>query len=318
MIPSFFSGFSQDIQRMMEWRGILGYARTCYSQEMVSFDRYCQKEFPEADTLTWEIALSYLNDTRERKDVKVDVAALRNLGKYQIMVGKEACVFPTNYFSYKKKSLPYIMNEEECRRFFEATDHYPYNKQCPLLTYTVAVFYRLQYSTGMRPQEVRHLTRQDFDFIHDTIYIADSKHHKDRCIAVRHSVMEMCRKYDIIARKIYPNTTVFFPNRNGNEHDSASIGRYFQKCWEQAGNPTPSENVYCSPYILRHNFATQTIIGWMENGKDFEKYLPYLSTYMGHETFRETCYYLHLIPERISKMPSMDISDIISGVAHEK
>lgn len=312
MMPSFHSSFAADIRAMMEWRGTLGYTESSYMRELADFDLYCCKTFPDAGVLTWEVALSYLNATRERRDIRMNVAALRNLGKYQVMIGKDACVFPANYFSYHKRHMPYIMSDQECQRFFEAADNYPYDKHNPLLTYTVAVLFRLQYSTGMRPQEVRHLTRQDFDFIHDTVYIADSKRHKDRRIAVRHSVMEMCKKYDAIARSLYPDTNVFFPNRNRKEHSAESLWIFFRKCWEMAGNPDGLE--YCSPYILRHNFATRRITEWMEEGKDFSQYMPYLSAYMGHQTFSETCYYLHLMPERLSRMGCMDISDIVPEV----
>lgn len=315
MTYSFNSGFADDIRGMMEWRGMLGYTKSCYMQQMRDFDCYCCEKFPDACILTLEMALSYLELLRERRDIRVDVAALRNLGKYQVMTGKAACVFPADYFSYKKRKPPYIMSDEECRRFFEAADNYPYDKWNPLLSYTVAVFFRLQYAAGMRPQETRLLTRLDFDFVHDTVYIADSKRHKDRRIAVEHRLMETCRKYDEIARCIYPDTDIFFTNRNRKAHRAASIQNLFHKCWEMAGNPDGLP--YCTPYILRHNFATRTITGWMKEGKDFSQYMPYLSAYMGHETFRETCYYLHLMPERISHMGCMDISGIIAEVPHE-
>ena len=53
-------------------------------------------------------------------------------------------------------------------------------------------------------------------------------------------------------------------------------------------------------------------------GKDFSQYMPYLSAYMGHQTFRETCYYLHLMPKRLSRMGYMDISDIVPEVGYEQ
>lgn len=297
---------------MRKWRGTLGYAEDSYDQYLTQFDSYCKKTFPDTDILTWDIALSYLQAKRERCDIYVDVVALRNLGRYQILLGKNACVFPADYFSYKKRQLPYIMSANECQHFFQATDRYPHNPASPLIEYTAATIFRLQYSTGMRPQEARLLKRQDFDFTHNTIYIADSKRHKDRCIAVNRRIMDMCRKYDMIAREMYPGTEIFFPNRNGNRHGAQSISTLFHKCWEMAGNPDYPER-YCTPYILRHNFATQTMAKWMEEGKDFEQFLPYLSAYMGHQTFRETCYYLHLLPERLARMSYMDISDMIGG-----
>lgn len=312
MMPSFQSKFANDIQGMKEWRGTLGYAADSYDRYLTHFDRYCKEVFPDADILTWDIALSYLQAKRERRDIYVDIAAIRNLARYQLLLGKDACVFPADYFSYKKRQLPYIMSGEECRRFFHAADRYPHNPASPLIEYTAAAFFRLQYTTGMRPQETRRLRRQDFDFAHDTIYIADSKRHKDRRIAADHRIMQMCRNYDSIARRMYPGTEIFFPNRNGNEHGAQSISTLFHKCWEMAGNPEIPER-YCTPYILRHNFATQTLTRWMEEGRDFGQSLPYLSAYMGHQTFRETCYYLHLLPERLSRMGFMDISGMIGG-----
>lgn len=311
-MSSFQSKFAHDIQGMKEWRGTLGYETDSYDGHLTHFDRYCVEVFPDADVLTWEIALSYLQSKRERCDIYVDVAAIRNLARYQILLGKDACVFPADYFSYKKRRLPYIMSGEECRRFFQAADRYPHNSANPLMEYTVAVFFRLQYATGMRPQETRHLRRQDFDFSRDTIYIADSKMHKDRRIAADHRIMETCRNYDGIARRMYPGTEIFFPNRNGNEHATQTISTLFHKCWEMAGNPKMPDR-YCTPYILRHNFATQTLTRWMEEGRDFGQCLPYLSAYMGHQTFRETCYYLHLLPERLSRMGFMDISGMFGG-----
>lgn len=311
-MTSFQSKFAHDIQGMKEWRKTLGYAADSYDRYLTHFDRYSMEVFPDADILTWDIALSYLQAKREHRDIYVDVAAVRNLARYQILLGKDACVFPADYFSYKKRQLPYIMSEEDCQHFFLTADRYPHNPANPLIEYTAAVFFRLQYATGMRPQEPRHLRRQDFDFAHDTIYIADSKRHKDRRIAANHQIMEMCRNYDSIAQRMYPGTEIFFPNRNGSEHGTQSINTLFHKCWEMAGNPEIPER-YCTPYILRHNFATQTLTRWMEEGRDFGQSLPYLSTYMGHQTFRETCYYLHLLPERLSRMGFMDISDMIGG-----
>ena len=315
MIPSFHSGFADDISAMMKWRGTIGYAEYCYSYHLADFDKYCQQKFPDSSILTWEIAISYLNSIKEHRDVRVDVIALRNLGKYQTKKGLMACIFPFSFFTYKKRRLPYIMTDDELSSFFSATDNYPCTGHNPLLTYTVATIFRLQYSTGMRPTEVRLLKREDFDFKSNTIYIADSKMHKDRRIVVNPLVMDMCKNYDVLARCIYPNTDVFFPNSHNKAYTSQSLADFFHKCWKVAGNPVvSSDRIYCSPYILRHNYATRKIMQWMEEGKDFEIFMPYLSTYMGHQTFSETCYYLHLLPERLSMTGCMDISKILSEV----
>lgn len=312
MKSSFNSKFSADIKGMMEWRGVLGYTESCYEYEMKKFDQYCLEHFPDEDVLTWNIVLTYLTELRKSRDVRVDIAAIRNLGKFQVQKGKSACVFPAGYFSHKKRKLPYIMSKEETRRFFKATDNYPRRDNNPLTEYTAPVIFRLQFSCGMRPQEVRLLKRQDFDFKNGTVYIADSKRHKDRCIAVDQRIMDMCGKYDGIARSMYPGTEFFFPNKDNEGISNESLTKMFHRCWSLAGNP---ENIeYCTPYILRHNYATQTIMRWTEEGKDLGQYLPYLSVYMGHETFHSTLYYFHLIPERIAKMDCMNMAEVIPEV----
>ena len=147
--------------------------------------------------------------------------------------------------------------------FFQAADRYPHNPANPLIEYTAAVIFRLQYSTGMRPQEARLLRRQDLDFSHCTIYIADSKRHKDRCIAVEPGVMEMCRNYDRIARECTLGQRYSFPigtgtgmGRRPSAPSSTSAGKWL--------GTLMSLGRYCTPYILRHNFATQTLTRWME------------------------------------------------------
>ncbi len=220
--------------------------------------------------------------------------------------------FPQTISPYKKRRLPYVMSDDELQRFFDACDNYPEYAYNPLLSYTCAVLFRLQYATGMRPSEPRHLTRKDFDFHSNTIYIANSKRHKDRIIAVSPEIMVMCHKYDTIARTIYPGTEVFFPTKNGKEYTASLVQYIFNRCWKMAGNPT-NTSCYCSPYILRHNFATRRIMEWLYSGKDFDQFMPYLSSYMGHQTFKETCYYLHLLPERLSKLNCMNINDVING-----
>lgn len=59
-------------------------------------------------------------------------------------------------------------------------------------------------------------------------------------------------------------------------------------------------------------------MGWIEQGKDLDAYIPYLSTYMGHERFQDTYYYVHMLPQRLAKMAYMEVGGIIPEVGYEK
>jgi len=45
---------------------------------------------------------------------------------------------------------------------------------------------------------------------------------------------------------------------------------------------------------LRHCFAVHCLKKWSAEGKDLMVYLPILRTYLGHDSFNETAYYLKL------------------------
>ena len=47
----------------------------------------------------------------------------------------------------------------------------------------------------------------------------------------------------------------------------------------------------------RHRFAVQTLVRWYRTGKDVERRLPVLSTYLGHAHVTDTYWYLTSTPE---------------------
>lgn len=51
---------------------------------------------------------------------------------------------------------------------------------------------------------------------------------------------------------------------------------------------------------------------WVEEGKDMNSFAPFLSAYLGHESFKATLYYFHLVPERLLKNAGIDWSGFSS------
>ncbi len=85
-----------------------------------------------------------------------------------------------------------------------------------------------------------------------------------------------------------------------------------------SGNGADAGRGSCTPYAFRHNFATRTLMRWVEEGKDLNTCIPYLCAYMGHATFSATFYYVHLLPERLSRMDFTHLSGIIPEVIDEE
>ena len=64
-------------------------------------------------------------------------------------------------------------------------------------------------------------------------------------------------------------------------------------------------------------------VNWIKVGKIIRHLrLPqfavrHLSTYMGHERFQDTYYYVHLLPQRLSMMGFMGVSGIVPEVEED-
>lgn len=300
---------------MIEFKKALGHKPESYEWDLQNFDRFCSRNYPYTDILTKELAFEWCNEGKEYQKSGYRMRTIREFGKYLVSVGKDAFIYPSQLMEITKADIPYILTDRELKNFFSAADNYPVRSNSPLLKHTVPMIFRLQYACGMRPQEVRRLKKADFDFKKDTIYISESKWCKDRRLVVNNELMVMCRRYDSLAHKIFPDRQYFFPSQSGGIYSHGWLTATFHKCWELSENDTTRGK--CVPYDLRHNYATRTLMRWTEEGKDLDAYIPYLSTYMGHATFRSTYYYVHLMPERLSSMKFMDTNGIIPEVHNE-
>lgn len=306
------SGFAQSILDMIEFKTALGHKMNSYKWYLLNFDIFCQEHFPNDSILTSVIALAWCNDIKEKSKSGYRFHTIREFGKYLVANGKKAYVIPSTLMPKYKADIPYILSDEELKNFFDASDRVPHCSRYPLLEYTIPVIFRLQYACGMRPQEARLLKVTNFDFSNNTIYIEESKWCKDRKLAVTDHIMNLCYKYNKIANTIIPDRTYFFQSPKGREYSHGWLTEKFHECWERSGNGTDKGS--CVPYDLRHNFATRTLMKWIEDGIEINEYLPYLSAYMGHASFSSTFYYIHLLPERLSLMDFTQTKGIIPEV----
>ena len=50
---------------------------------------------------------------------------------------------------------------------------------------------------------------------------------------------------------------------------------------------------------MRHRLAVKTLLRWYQEGRDVEREMPKLSTYLGHVHVADTYWYLEAVPELI-------------------
>lgn len=306
---------------MFNFRETMGYNRHSYASELYDFDQFCLLNHTGIDTLTKDLVMEW-GMKRETESINMHkhrLITIRQFGKYMSFSGNEAYIIPVDIIGKYESYTPYIFTDKEIYAFFHAIDNIKPNKCTPFTEYTVPVFFRIAYGCGLRPNELRDLRRHDVNLESQTIFIHNSKTKRDRLISITEDLNEVCRKYDAMAEKNYPNRQWFFQMLVKDSYRRRWISNQLKKYWIETGLDNKSGK---SPrvYDFRHNYATRIIMKWFDEGEDVMVLLPYLSSYMGHVQFQSTAYYIHLLPDRLRKNKKFDwnkFDSLIPEVSYE-
>ena len=307
MSYTFQSSFVTDMEAYLQLRVSLGSQKDTFARRLHAFDTYCCSHHPKETILTQEMAEGWCTLQPNEKVVTLGMRTriLRTFAKYLKSIGKEAYVIPDGFVGKSEPFLPYLYTEDQLKTFFAAADTLPPHKLSPLREYVIPVLFRVLYCCGLRPQEVRHLQVSNVDFTEGTLTLVNSKRNKDRIVAMSTDLTALCQRYDDKIRRLLPSRTYFFENPSGGKFSAKWIQVQFWKCWKQAGI---SFDKQYHPRIFdwRHNFATNKIMQWIRDGRNVTNLLPYLSSYMGHESIEYTAYYIHLVPEHLKSLECTD------------
>lgn len=307
---TFNSAFASRIEGMLEWREALGYAGRTLAYGMQSFDRFCARSRPGETILGRELAMAWCQ-AGTRVDCPAHKAhAIREFGKYLRQLGEDAFVLPTAWISPRVRSLPHLFSDAELAAFFAAADRTTPCSASPFREYTIPVLFRLMFGCGLRPQEARLLRRSDVDTQSAVLTITRSKRNKDRRVPVDESLAGLLVRFDELAELRRPGRTFFFEDHFAQPYRARWVTASYHRCCAMAGGIAPGS----TPYTLRHNYATRTLTRWVEEARDLNVWLPYLSAYMGHDTYASTAYYVHLLPERLAATGLTSAAGIIPEV----
>jgi integrase/recombinase XerD len=296
MTITFTSGFAPHIEAMLEWRTGLGYSRGTLAYPMLNFDRFCAARQPGETVLSRELVTAWCRHGTRVEWPAYKTHAIRGFGKYLRTIGVDAFVLPAAWISPRTASLPHTFTDEELAAFFRAADSITPSPASPFREHTIPVVFRLMLGCGLRPQEARLLRRRDVDPAAAIMTIERTKRNKDRRVPVDGGLAGLLGRFDELADLRRPGRDFFFEDHPGQPYPARWLTASYHRCRARAGGVAPSS----TPYTLRHNYATRTLTRWVEEGRDLNVWLPYLSAYMGHDTYSSTAYYVHLLPERLA------------------
>ena len=309
-MSGFVSGFAHKIEAMLDFRTARGYKRNTYLHSLEKFDVFCSGNFPGATELTREIVHAWVDsETISRGGLTGAASIIRQFGKYLNAVDEEAYILPDKFAPCKTVFAPYLLSDDELSSLFSEIDSLPQNNNEPFLHDIAPVLFRLIYTCGLRPNEGRALLVENVNLNNGEILITNTKKNKERIVVMSDNMLALCQQYTL-RRNIFASGSPFlFPACDGDAISGAKIHAVLNRAWSAATctpqNPVPRK---IRVYDLRHRFASACLNRWLDEGQDLMVMLPYLRAYMGHNNFSETAYYIHILPENLTKSPSIDWS----------
>jgi integrase len=164
------------------------------------------------------------------------------------------------------------------------------------------------YTCGLRVSEARLLKVSEVDLSTGILTINQSKKDKKRLAPVSDSLLKKLHDFtDKVHQSSRPDD-YYFPALKGKAITIGNVYKNFRKFLWRAGISHAGRGHGPRIHDFRHTYAVHCLKRWVEQGKDLLAYIPILKTYLGHDSFKETAYYLRLtadvFPDIIIKLES--------------
>lgn len=292
----FTSTFAPELDAYLVFKERMGFYGSSRIWYLKRFDAYCTAHdrtvFDRETVEGWVTAQLASSDSRYRSWMSY----IRDVGRWlQAHRVSDAYVLSDQWKSSFVPAHPYLLTAQEIERFFAAAArlhaHSPWRWQA-------VAFFTLMHSCGLRTGETRLLPTDRVNLCEGRIDVLWSKGNRSRRLPLTGHVIEVLVACDRASRRQFgPLRQTFFVSATGNQVTTATVGKMFNRIWDQAGLPRPTGGQQPRPYDFRHHFAYANIERWMRQGTDVTAMLPYLARYMGHATVESTYYYIHTSPD---------------------
>ena len=301
---SYKGPFKEHIQNHIKLKQAIGYKFMTDAGRLRSFDRFTSKKYPNATFLSKKIVLDWCAkksyETRANQLSRASI--IRQFGKYLDSIGVKAYIIPKGYYPKESQYKPYIYTTDELKKFFAETDKCKYCCECPYRHLIMPVIFRMIYMCGLRLSEARLLKVADVDLKNGILTIHQSKKDKSRLVPMSDSLIKRCWHF---SKHVHPYPVAenyYFPALNGKPMTLVNVYHNFRRFLWKAKISHGGKGQGPRIHDFRHSMAVHCLKKWTEEEKDLTAYLPVLKTYLGHDSFTETAYYLRLTADVFPNM----------------
>lgn len=214
---------------------------------------------------------------------------------------------------------PYIYSREELRRLLDSTAS-SQTRRFHMEAHTFRSVLLVLYGAGLRVGEARRLNLQDVDLSEAVLTIRDTKFYKTRLVPLASELNDVLVRYVEQRRKAGHSQTgdaPFFVTRHGARLPHYVLDRNFKRLRARA-NIHREDGARYQPRLhdLRHTAAVHRLTTWYREGKDVQRLLPLLSTYLGHASIAGTQVYLTQTPELLHEASKRFARYVFGEVSH--
>jgi site-specific recombinase XerD len=226
---------------------------------------------------------------------------LRSFFRYAVSRGYlSTSPLPTTVPKLPERYKPYIYSQEELRRLLGHTAT-AQTRRFQMEAYTFRTLLLLLYGAGLRVSEALSLNLDDVDLQEAVLGIRHTKFFKTRLVPLGselNGVMKEYAKQRKATGHSQDGDAPFFVSTLGTRLGRRLLERNFQRLRTQAG-VCREDGARYQPRLhdLRHAAAVHRLTAWYREGKDVQRLLPLLSTYLGHVDLVSTQLYLTMTPE---------------------
>ena len=300
----FGSIFKDELQDFLTLRetcmSISGYKHyRCY---LTSFDAYLSSCHLNEKHITETIINGWLSTISGKTGSKSnEIISIRMFIRYLQSLGVEVYIpiIPKVVDDY----IPYIFTDAELDRIFSAADNFAVTKgqPNPYMQIEFPMIIRLLYGCGFRIGETLALQMKDVDLEGGIITILHAKRGKQRLVPMSVTLTEILKQYCFAMGIIGIPAAFLFPGTDPTKPTSVRSIRSKFDVLARALGIAPKKRAWhergpCM-HCFRHVFVFKSFSKAERDGRSIENSVPFLSTYLGHDSLNETEKYLKFSSE---------------------
>lgn len=288
----FTSWLASHFDHFVALRNACGAKYVSQRRLLLAWDRYLTQHAPRPP-LRRETLLLYLASldrlTPRARDNAISVVwpALRHAQAHGAAV-EPLPPRPTHPPTGWRQRPPRILEPLEMSRLIRGARQLP--PQGKLRSATTATVLGLLYATGIRIGEALAIDIGDLDPDDGILTIRSGKFGKRRALPLLSSTTRALLRYlDHPARRVATTASApLFVSRLRRRVAPATVTQGLYDAFRIAGITQPRPRLH----DLRHTFAVQRVAAWYREGREVNRMLPALSTYLGHVSVQNTRRYL--------------------------